>query len=318
METRMKSQERAHVGVSVTTDRLALLRLFICTHEYGTLSTAAQMLGVSQPSASRLLRRLEGIVGARLLDRTSQGVTLTRTGEEFLILARGLVHEWERAIDATKAQHNTVAGHIRVAVSVAVGQSMMAAIAARFIRLHPNVTMEWEVNESQLSLNSSVYDLWIRVGDVDNDQVVVRKIGYAQRALICAAHLGRVEHPRDLESSPAVRISTAIPKYVELRHSTGEKFSLEQRCVFTTDNLYAAREAVREGLGYAVLPLWSVRAELDCGTLVRTCEAWTPPPMLLSFSFLPDGKRPARVTALLEYLKSEFSRGDGAAVEFFR
>jgi DNA-binding transcriptional LysR family regulator len=190
-------------------------------------------------------------------------------------------------------------------------------VAARFVRLYPNVTMEWEVNENQPSLNSSVYDLWIKVGDIDNDQLVVRKIGYAQRALISAPHLGKVEHPCDLESKPAIRISTALPKSVELRHSSGEKFNLMRRCVFTTDSLYAAREAVREGLGYAVLPLWSVRAELECGTLVHTCEAWTPPPILLSFSFLPDGKRPARVTALLEYLRSEFRRRDGAGVEFF-
>jgi len=41
--------------------------------------------------------------------------------------------------------------------------------------------------------------------------------------------------------------------------------------MFATDNLYAARAAVLEGVGYAVLPLWCVQAELARGTLVKAC-----------------------------------------------
>ena len=301
----------------LATDRLDLLRLFISAAECGKVSGAAQTLGLSQPSASRLLRRLEAIVDARLLTRTQQGVTLTQTGEEFLIAARRLLDEWDRAVDATKADLESLSGHIRIAAPVAVGQSMLASVVARFVRIHPRITVDWEVNESQLAPDSGAYDLWFRIGNVNKEHLVVRPFGYTRRALISARALGVVDHPRDLQSHPAVRISTAVPRLVELQGSSGEKFMLRQRCSFTTDNLYAACEAVREGVGYAVLPFWSVQSDINRGILVQTCPTWTPPPLVLSLSYLPDGKRPKRVTALLEHLKNEFMRGDGSASHFF-
>jgi DNA-binding transcriptional LysR family regulator len=300
----------------LTTDRLDLLRLFICTAEYGKVSAAAQMLGLSQPSASRLLRRLEVIIDARLLNRTQQGVTLTQTGEEFLVASRRLLQEWERAVNATKTYQQAVTGHIRIAAPVAVGQSMLAILVARFVCLHPQVTVDLEVSENS-SLDPSLYDLWFRVGNLTQDHFIVRPVGYTRRALICAAALEKVKHPRDLESRPAVRISSAVPKAIELTNADGETFTLKQRCIFTTDNLYAACEAVREGVGYAVLPLWAVQSDLDRGLLAQVCPAWTPPPLVLSLSYLPDDKRPARVSALFDFLRTELMQRDEAAVNFF-
>ncbi len=313
----MRDIQKTNTRWPLSTDRLDLLRLFICTAETGKVSTAGEMLGLSQPSASRLLRRLEEMLDVRLLNRAAHGVSLTTSGREFLIAARRLLHEWERAVEAAKIQQKTLSGHIRIAAPVAVGQSLLATIAARFVRLHADVTVDWELRDDPVSLSSSAYDLWIRVGDVLKADLVVREVIYARRAVVAAADLAAAAHPRDLQISKAVRLSTFVPLSVELFHGNGERFTVKQRCVFTTDNLYAAQEAVREGVGYAVLPLWAVQSDLDRGLLVHACPSWMPDPVVLSLAYLPDRKRPARVSAFIRYLESELTRSDGAARHFF-
>ena len=314
---RMADIQKTNSRLPLATDRLDLLRLFICTAETGKVSTAGEMLGLSQPSASRLLRRLEAMLDVRLLNRAAHGVSLTTSGQEFLIAARRLLNEWDRALEAAKIQQKTLSGHIRIAAPIAVGQSLLATIVARFIRLHPDITVDLELRDDHLSFSSSAYDLWIRAGGLDKDELVVREITYARRAVVAAADLPKVEHPEDLQTTNAVRLSTFVPPSIELRHIDGERFTLKQRCVFTTDNLYAAHEAVREGVGYAVLPLWAVFSDLDRGLLVHACPAWMPDPVVLSLAYSPDRKRPARVSALIRYLESELTRADGAASSFF-
>ena len=263
VKLRMPDIQKANTRLPLSTDRLDLLRLFICTAEEGKVSTAGEILGLSQPSASRLLRRLEEILDVRLLNRAAHGVSLTTSGQEFLIAARRLVHEWDRAVEAAKIQQTTLSGHIRIAAPIAVGQSLLATIMARFVRLHPDITVDWELRDDAVSLTSSAYDLWIRVGDVHKADLVVREIIYARRAVVAAAAVATTAHPQDLQTSKAVRLSTFVSPSIELFHSNGERFTVKQRCVFTTDNLYAAQEAVRQGVGYAVLPLWAVQRDLE-------------------------------------------------------
>jgi DNA-binding transcriptional LysR family regulator len=64
------------------------LRAFVAVVEEGTFTDAAIRLGVSQASVSRSLQRLEAVVGARLLARTTRHVETTATGERVLVHAR--------------------------------------------------------------------------------------------------------------------------------------------------------------------------------------------------------------------------------------
>src|SRR5688500_16984767 len=64
----------------------------------GTLnvSRAAERLGISQPTLSLAIQRLENSFGAPLLIRTKSGVKLTHAGQRLVTQARALVHEWEK------------------------------------------------------------------------------------------------------------------------------------------------------------------------------------------------------------------------------
>ncbi|MBE7190818.1 LysR family transcriptional regulator, partial [Jatrophihabitans endophyticus] len=237
------------------TDRFDLVRLFLRVAETGQVSEAARALGLSQPTASRGLKRLEEIVGARLVDRSPQGLSLTEAGRDFLAPARRLVDGWHEAVDVAKGEKARVSGTIRVAVPLAIGQGFLAAIAARFLRAHPEVAIEWHLRDDAVDPTAEGYDLWIRAGEVGRDDLVVRHVYCVERAIV-AADGHAVSHPRELQRLPAVRLSTFVPGTVELTDDGGSSYKLRQRAAFTTDNLYAALTAALGGVGYAVLPLW--------------------------------------------------------------
>lgn len=82
---------------------LRLVRYFTVVAEHRHFGRAAEALRVAQPSLSRQIHRLEQQLGARLLDRTPQGSTLTEAGEVFLPRARALLRSAAQAAARTKA-----------------------------------------------------------------------------------------------------------------------------------------------------------------------------------------------------------------------
>ena len=301
----------------IATDRLDLIQLFLRVAEVGQISEAARSLGISQPTASRFLQRLEALLGTPLVDRSPQGLSLTQAGRDFVDPARRLIDGWHEATDGANADKRTVSGRIRVAAPIAAGQGFLAAIAAGFVRNHPHVELEWHLRDDAVDVITGGYDLWIRAGEMQRDDIVVRQIYRVERSIVAAPVGAATTHPEELRCRAAVRLSTFVPSTIELTND-GEKFRLRQKAVFTTDNLYAARTAVLEGVGYAVLPLWCVQAQLSQGALIRICEPWQPPAIMLSLAYAPSRSRSTRVAALIRHFREGLQDDLGLGVAFIR
>jgi DNA-binding transcriptional LysR family regulator len=82
---------------------LRLVRYFTAVAEHRHFGRAAAALRVAQPSLSRQVRRLEQLLGARLLDRTPQGTRLTEAGEVFLPRAKALLRSAAQAAASARA-----------------------------------------------------------------------------------------------------------------------------------------------------------------------------------------------------------------------
>jgi DNA-binding transcriptional LysR family regulator len=79
----------------VRTADIAELRAFCAAADLGSLGRAARLLNVSQPALSKRLRTLEALAGARLLERSPRGVTLTPAGTRLYVEARKLLVQAE-------------------------------------------------------------------------------------------------------------------------------------------------------------------------------------------------------------------------------
>src|ERR1700751_1855777 len=97
-------------------DRFFSLLLFVRVARTGSFSAAGRELGLSQPTASRIVAALEKKVGAALLTRTTRGVTLTEVGSDYLIRAEAILAALDEADHAARGT-GELRGVLRVAMS---------------------------------------------------------------------------------------------------------------------------------------------------------------------------------------------------------
>lgn len=116
---------------------LRLVRYFVAVAEHRHFGRAAAQLHLTQPSLSRQIHRLEQLLGARLLDRTPQGNTLTTAGEVFLPRARTLLRSAGQTVAATRA----AAEPSRLLVGYTRGLIVTPAVRA-LRRRHPDADVQ--------------------------------------------------------------------------------------------------------------------------------------------------------------------------------
>src|SRR5215469_2922934 len=296
-----------------TADRFEFMRLFVRIAETGSLSAAAQSLGVSQPTASRQLKQLEQMLGVQLVRRSTHDLGLTDAGKRFFEDARALLADWEASIDTLRNAREKLTGLIRVAVPVALGQTILATIASRFLVRHPGVTIDWRLTDQPGDLVAGGYDLWIRAGPVRQLGLIVRHLWQIERTIVATTSFRLVSNPKALERQRAVRLFTFVSDEVPLTGPRHRTVTLRVKPAFDTDNIYAAIEAVREGVGYGILPYWLIQPDLDSGRLVEICPGWHPPLLMLSVAYPPSRYRPVRISAFVDYLRTELPKA-GAGI----
>src|ERR1700761_4792026 len=99
-------------------DRFFSLQLFVRVARVGSFSIAGREMGISQPTASRIIAALEKKIGAALLTRTTRAVTLTEAGSDYLARAETILAALDEADHAARGT-GELRGRLRVATSSA-------------------------------------------------------------------------------------------------------------------------------------------------------------------------------------------------------
>jgi LysR family cyn operon transcriptional activator len=118
---------------------LRQLRLFISVADAGSLSAAAQGLGIAQPAASITVRKLERATGTRLLHRRSTGVVLTREGQAFLEHARVIIAQAQRAEQDLKDLRGLERGELVMGVPTMVATHLLPGLLNAFLNRFPGI-----------------------------------------------------------------------------------------------------------------------------------------------------------------------------------
>ena len=115
------------------------LRAFVRVAEQGSFVQAADGLSITQSALSRRLQKLEEVVGARLLDRTSRRVGLTAVGEAFLPSARRVIRHMDRAMTDIQDFVNLRGGTVSIASTRTVASTVLPGAIARYSAEHPDM-----------------------------------------------------------------------------------------------------------------------------------------------------------------------------------
>ena len=118
------------------------LRYFATIAAIGHISRAAQQLRVTQPALSKSVARLEHELGARLLERTPKGVSVTPVGQSVLRHAMRIRAAADDALRECADVASGKAGHLRIGTGLAMAQFLVPAACARLLAVAPDVTID--------------------------------------------------------------------------------------------------------------------------------------------------------------------------------
>ena len=256
-------------------DRLSALRLFVRVARSGNFSRAARELGLSQPSASRIVAALEKEVGALLFTRSTRALALTEAGAEYLGRVEPALAELEEADHAARGT-GELRGIIRVAASSSFTVHVVIPRLDDFLRHHPKLRLVLLINDQRQALISEGVDVAFRFGPLADSTATARRLGSIQRVLVASpAYLrraGRPKIPADLNSHAIVVGPMGSDRWTFEKDGRQVSLRLEGRVVVSANEGAVAAAVV--GLGIASTGIIASRKELANRALVRVLPDW--------------------------------------------
>lgn len=151
------------------------LLLLATMEEEGNVRRAAEVIGMAQPAASKLLKDLEDMLGVSLFDRTPQGMRPTVYGEVMIRHARMVLSDLSHAYDEISSLRAGLAGEVRIGTIAVAGASIVARAVARIKRDYPRLQVSIQVETSNLLLPLLAQgELDVMIGRVLEGQASVR------------------------------------------------------------------------------------------------------------------------------------------------
>lgn len=299
-------------------DRLDLLRTLVCIVEANSLTAAAQVLGITQPTVSRRLKQLERYWGMQLLQRSTHSIQLTADGERCYQQAKDLLEQWAAMEASLKGSHLQLQGRLRVRVPTVFGQEQLIPALAIFMRQHPQVVVEWYLSDGMPDFVADGIDCCIRVGEVHAPNVVAIRLAWIDRIVVAAPSLLQqlgVEpgaDPAALQALPWLAVDTFYRNSIALQQrQTGQERTIDIRPSLVTDNLHALRNAAEQGLGLAVVSAWAVADQLHEQRLVQVLPDWHVSPLALSLVYPHSPFPAARLKAFVSTMREHFPMMEG-------
>ena len=120
------------------------LRLFLALAETGSVSAAAKVMHVTQPTASMQLREVTHAVGVPLYEVVSRRVYLTEAGQALARTARAIAGEWDAFEQGISGAKGLTSGRLKVAV-VSTAKYFVPRLLGSFCKLHPQIDISLEV-----------------------------------------------------------------------------------------------------------------------------------------------------------------------------
>lgn len=118
------------------------LHVFVSVAESGSMAKAAERLAVSRPVVSRAIADLERLLGARLLDRTPQGVEPTVYGQALLRHSVAVFDGLRQGVEEIRFLADPAAGHLRVGFTEVLAAGLVPAAIDRLAQRFPRMSVE--------------------------------------------------------------------------------------------------------------------------------------------------------------------------------
>ena len=287
--------------------RLRELEIFAAIAAEGSFSAAARLAGLTPSAVSKAVARLEQRLGARLVARTTRGLTLTAEGRDYHLRAVAILS----ALDAAErevASGGRPVGEVHITTSGSYAHHVLYPALPMLLAANPELKIVVSQTDAIVGLVEAEADIAVRAGEMPSSALIARQLGKTRRTVVAA--------PGYLEAHGAPRTANDLVRHdligfaYRRREPTwpfrieGPGPSLDARARLRASDGEAIRHMAVAGLGIARLGEFVVRKDIEAGRLVRLLADFDPgdeePFHALWLS--SGGPLPARVRLVLDHL----------------
>lgn len=242
-----------------------LSRVFLAALDEASLSGAARVLDVAQPTVSRQLASLEQQLGVTLFTRSPRGLQATPDAMQLEPHARAMAAAAARLSRAATADRMLARGVIRISASEVIGAEVLPPLLASLYRAHPELTVELSLSNQVEDVLGGDIDLAVRMVRPTQESLVARRLGVVELGLF--AHrdylAGRSAPGQvgELDGHVLIGFDHDSPFLRRIMHDLPlQPGSFALRCDSDLAQLAAVRSGV--GIGFVQRPLAAKQADL--------------------------------------------------------
>ncbi|MFN3214440.1 MAG: LysR family transcriptional regulator [Henriciella sp.] len=247
--------------------RLRQIEVFYAVYSAGSISKAGELLGVSQPAVSKVLRHTEDTLGYPLFERTATGLVPTKEAADLFEGAAKVFNEVNR-FRARAA--NTKLGDdkpLRIALAPSIGLSAGPRAVATFAKRHGETSIEIETyhfDEAVNALRTEQTDIAIAYQPYPREGL--RIIPIATAKFVCVTPKGHWAHKqdqisaRDLTGESVIYLNVDAPLGHLLSSHLENVSDMQQSQRIVVNTYYIAKMLVASGAGIAVVDEYAARA----------------------------------------------------------
>jgi len=281
------------------------LRDFLAVAESGSLSQAARVIGVSQPTLTRRMAALEDRLQAELFRRNPRGLELTEVGEAMLEPARQMQQDAQDLEVAVTGRDQALAGAVHITATEGVAIEWLTPELASFQREHPNIEIHFLVQNARVDLLRREADIAVRLGRPRQSDLVARRVGDLALGLFASTtyldEVGRPERVEDLSEHRGVAFDENMAS-VGAAHWMQDNLG-RARIVYRANSLQAQLAAIRAGYGIGAQACFIAGPHRELERVlperVRKIDLW-----LVTH---PGLRRSARIRSVFDFLAERFA-----------
>ncbi len=253
-------------------DKLNLMTSYIAVAEQGSFTAAARQLGKTKALLSTHVSQLEEWLKVRLITRSTRSMKLTPEGQSYYEQAKKIIDDIATLEAELQHQNRTLVGRLRIAAPTTFGELVLMPYIAQMLTDNPELTIELVLNDRFTDLIAEGFDLGIRIGQMDDSNLIARSAGSLQM-MLCASpdYLKRYGTPHQLTQL------NKLPCVFDSNHRAGASWRfqtddglIEVRPTFVVrvNSALAAANMARSGTVIAYCPDFAVNGMLQTGELV--------------------------------------------------
>lgn len=292
-------------------DRFENMHAFVRVVEAGSISTAADRIGVAKSVVSRRLKELEEHLGVELFHRTTRQMILTDSGRTFYQQSVRILEDILEAEHATSQFHGALKGNLKVALPLSFGLMHLGPAINAFLQAHPDIEFDLDFNDRQVDLLTEGFDLAIRIASLPDSSLIARRLAPIQ-AIMCAspAYLERMGKPRLPEELINHRclVYNLISNFDTWNLYDADGQLIKTRIVpyLKASNGEFLRDTAAAGMGIVLMPTFIVYKEIESGQLVPLLTEYRYS-QLAAYAIYPQTRHLSRrVRAFVDFLIKRF------------